>query len=179
VPDLKLNGLLALYAASKGPKAKFATLLQVRRRGWRAARRVALAPAAAAGGGRRRRRAWEGRWSAAGAGGGGGGGSGRGWSSTVPAPSLRLTPQPPPPPQALRFAAAHKALAAQLAPSARGRAHEWAQEWGLPDKDAHDLYLAAAQLLKVGADSVCVWGELASGGSSALRLGGVIAERAR
>jgi hypothetical protein len=38
----------------------------------------------------------------------------------------------------------------QLAPAVRGHAHEWAQQWGLGDAEAHELYMAAAQLLKVG-----------------------------
>ncbi|GBF95695.1 eukaryotic translation initiation factor 3 subunit M [Raphidocelis subcapitata] len=80
-PELKLNGLLALYAAAKGPKAKYATLLQ-----------------------------------------------------------------------ALRFAGANRQLALQLAPAVRGHAHEWAQQWGLADGEAHDLYMASAQLLKVVGD---------------------------
>jgi hypothetical protein len=51
----------------------------------------------------------------------------------------------------LRFARASKPLAGQLATAVRGHVHDWAQQWRLSDKAAHDLYSEAAQLLKVGA----------------------------
>lgn len=53
--------------------------------------------------------------------------------------------------QVLRFAAGSKAMAAQLAASVRGHARDWARQWGLGDAQAYELYMAAAQLLKVRA----------------------------
>ncbi|KAI8472176.1 MAG: hypothetical protein J3K34DRAFT_215264 [Monoraphidium minutum] len=57
--------------------------------------------------------------------------------------------------QILRFARANKALAAQLAPAVRGHVHDWAQQWKLSGAMAHDLFLEAAQLLKVVGDRAC------------------------
>jgi hypothetical protein len=143
--EVKLNGLLALYAAAKGPKTKYQTLLQVRR--------VFLAGTAAHGARMRRLH---------------GACMGLAWPTfacmhacmhAVALAACTNTPMhihhpPLPPRQVLRFAAANKTLAAQLAPTTRGRAHEWVQQWQLADKDAHELYMAAAGLLKVRVERV-------------------------
>jgi len=70
------------------------------------------------------------------------------------------------PHQALRFAAANKALAPQLAPAARDHAHDWARQWQLSDKEAFELYLTSAQLLKVGGShgAAVAWGGALHGG---------------
>lgn len=134
--EARLNGLLALYAAAKAPKAKYATLLQVRRAEGRTIlcavwgrgtplRALQLGAAQAAA-----RRAW-----------------------LMPDAPPGVCPPPPSVRQALSYAAASEPLAAQLAGAARGRPGEWVRQWHLTDDEARALYLTASQLLRVRAST--------------------------